>query len=67
MSRPQPTQEQLQALWDRVTKYVDEVELSCEEDFCQRDRPQIEAYDLVPDIAEIVGFYEEPGAGIEPA
>lgn len=60
MPRPEPTPEQLRALWDRVVEYVDAVELSCEEDFCQRDYPQEESQNLIPDIAEIVGFYEHP-------
>jgi len=57
MNRPEPTPEQLRALWDRVVTYVDEVHLSCEEAYSQSDTPQEKAYDLIPDIAAIVGFY----------
>lgn len=58
MTRPEPTPEQLRALWDRVVKYVDHVKLSCEDAYCQSDTAQEEAYNLVPDLAEIVGFHE---------
>ncbi len=60
MDRPEPTPEKLRALWDRVAKYVDEVQLSCYEAYCQNDKAQLETFELVPDIAEIVGFYKYP-------
>ncbi len=40
--------------------YVDKVKCSCPEHYCQDDEAQIQASDLIPDIAEIVGFYRYP-------
>lgn len=56
----EPTNEQLQALWNICKDYVEEQQISCSECVYQSDRVILGAYEFIEDICDTVGYWQ-PG------
>lgn len=54
--RAKPTQAQLKKLWAAVTAFVDRHDISCGEVVYQSDRVIENAYELVNELAQVVGY-----------
>lgn len=52
------TDEQKEALWEAVTRFIDEQRISCAEAIAQNDDVITNAYEFIEELCEIVGYYE---------
>lgn len=50
--------EQKDALWEAVTQFIDDHQISCEEAVAQNDDVISNAYEFIAELCEIVGYYE---------
>jgi hypothetical protein len=48
----------IEALFETVTKFIDDHRISCPEAITQNDEVITNAYDLIESLCEIVGYYE---------
>lgn len=48
----------IEALYETVTKFIDEHKISCPEAIAQNDEVITNAYDLIESLCNIVGYYE---------
>ena len=56
MSKTVKSAEELNLLWDTCEKFIADQMIRCEETIYQTDRVMINAYELIQDICEIVGY-----------
>ncbi len=54
-----PTKQQLEELWETVTKFVADQKISGSETIHQCDRVIEHAYEFIEDCCEVVGYYED--------
>jgi hypothetical protein len=52
------TDEQKEALWEAVTRFIDEQRIECGEAIYQTDRVIQNAYEFIEELCDIVGYYE---------
>lgn len=53
-----PTNEQLMALWNVATAFIEKYEIGCAEQIWQTDSVLIAAPELVEEVCEVVGYKE---------
>jgi hypothetical protein len=58
MIEDNPSQNQLEGLWKLCAEFIDEEGVSCPEAICDMDNVIINAYGLIKDMANIVGYKE---------
>ncbi len=54
-----PSQEDLQKLWDTCSQWVQTAQPLCEESIYQSDSVQEALYDLGTNVCKVVGFFED--------
>lgn len=52
------TDEQKEALWEAVTRFIDENQISCGEAIYQMDHVSENSLELIEELCDIVGYHE---------
>lgn len=53
--------EQKEALWEAVTRFVDEQRISCGEAVYQMDHVAENSLELIEELCDIVGYWDDTG------